>query len=194
LCIDTESVLEAAGSKWNFLPFRLGLVGGHFIGVDPFYLTHKAQAIGYHPEFILAGRRLNNSMGAYVLAQLVKDMAKKQIQVEGDRVLVMCLAFKENRPDLLNTRTIDIVSELKDYNFVVDVLNPWVSNEDALREYGITPVSDHLAGSYDAIILAVAYSQFKEMESVAIRILGKETSVIYDLKYILTAQEVDIIL
>jgi UDP-N-acetyl-D-galactosamine dehydrogenase len=190
--IDTESVLKAAGSKWNFLPFRPGLVGGHCIGVDPYYLTHKAQAIGYHPEIILAGRRLNDSMGAYVVAQLVKAMTKKRIQVEGARVLVMGLAFKENCPDLRNTRVVDIVSELKDYNCVVDVNDPWVSNEEALREYGITPVSDPVAGSYDAIILAVAHSQFKEMGSVAIRTLGKETSVIYDLKYILTSQEVDI--
>jgi len=190
--IDTESVLKAAGSKWNFLPFRPGLVGGHCIGVDPYYLTHKAQAIGYHPEIILAGRRLNDSMGAYVVAQLVKAMAKKRIQVEGARVLVMGLAFKENCPDLRNTRVVDIVSELKDYNCVVDIHDPWVSNEEALREYGIIPVSDPVAGSYDAIILAVAHSQFKEMGAVAIRALGKKTSVIYDLKYILTAQEVDI--
>jgi UDP-N-acetyl-D-galactosamine dehydrogenase len=190
--IDTESVLKAAGSKWNFLPFRPGLVGGHCIGVDPYYLTHKAQAIGYHPEIILAGRRLNDSMGAYVVAQLVKAMTKKRIQVEGARVLVMGLAFKENCPDLRNTRVVDIVSELEDYNCVVDVHDPWVSNEEAQREYGITPISDPVASSYDAIILAVAHSQFKEMGSVAIRTLGKGTSVIYDLKYILTAQEVDI--
>ena len=138
--IDTEAVLKAAGSKWNFLPFRPGLVGGHCIGVDPYYLTHKAQAIGYHPEIILAGRRLNDSMGAYVVAQLVKAMTKKRIQVEGAKVLVMGLTFKENCPDLRNTRVVDIVAELKDYNCDVDVFDPWVSVEEAQHEYGITPI------------------------------------------------------
>lgn len=190
--IDTEAVLKAAGSKWNFLPFRPGLVGGHCIGVDPYYLTHKAQAIGYHPEIILAGRRLNDSMGTYVVAQLVKAMTKKGIQVEGAKVLVMGLTFKENCPDLRNTRVVDIVAELNDYNCDVDVYDPWVVVEEALHEYGITPVIEPKSASYDAIILAVAHHQFQDMGSAAIRALGKPISVLYDLKYVLTAQESDL--
>src|SRR5690606_25981033 len=138
---DTEAVLKAAGSKWNFLPFRPGLVGGHCIGVDPYYLTHKAQAIGHHPEIILAGRRLNDSMGVYVVAQLVKAMTKKRLQVEGAKVLVMGLTFKENCPDLRNTRVVDIVAELKDYNCEVDVYDPWVDAAEAQHEYEVTPIS-----------------------------------------------------
>jgi len=190
--IDTEAVLKAAGSKWNFLPFRPGLVGGHCIGVDPYYLTHKAQAIGYHPEIILAGRRLNDSMGAYVIAQLVKAMTKKRIQVEGAKVLVMGLAFKENCPDLRNTRVVDIVSELKDYNCEVDVYDPWVSVEEAQNEYDITPIAEPNSGSYDAILLAVAHHQFKGMGAAAIRALGKLNSVLYDLKYVLSTHESDL--
>jgi UDP-N-acetyl-D-galactosamine dehydrogenase len=189
--IDTEAVLRAAGSKWNFLPFRPGLVGGHCIGVDPYYLTHKAQAIGYHPEIILAGRRLNDSMGAYVVSQLVKGMLKRRIQVEGAKVLVMGLTFKENCPDLRNTRVVDIVAELKEYNCQVDVYDPWASIEEAQHEYGITPVRAPEAGSYDGIIVAVAHGQFKEMGAQAIRALGKADSVIYDLKYVLAADESD---
>ncbi len=190
--IDTEAVLKAAGSKWNFLPFRPGLVGGHCIGVDPYYLTHKAQAIGYHPEIILAGRRLNDSMGTYVVAQLVKAMTKKRIQVEGARVLVMGLAFKENCPDLRNTRIVDIVTELKDYNCAVDVYDPWVSPQEAQHEYGITSIETPKPGSYDAIILAVAHHQFKDMGVSAIRALGKPNTVLYDLKYVLDPQESDL--
>jgi UDP-N-acetyl-D-galactosamine dehydrogenase len=190
--IDTEAVLKAAGSKWNFLPFRPGLVGGHCIGVDPYYLTHKAQAIGYHPEIILAGRRLNDSMGAYVVAQLVKAMTKKRIQVEGAKVLVMGLTFKENCPDLRNTRVVDIVAELKDYNCDVDVYDPWVSIEEAQHEYSITPIAQADTETYDAIILAVAHQQFKDMGAAAIRALGKTTAVLYDLKYVLSAQESDL--
>ncbi|VVE39757.1 Vi polysaccharide biosynthesis protein VipA/TviB [Pandoraea capi] len=190
--IDTEAVLKAAGSKWNFLPFRPGLVGGHCIGVDPYYLTHKAQAIGYNPEIILAGRRLNDSMGMYVVAQLVKAMTKKRIHVEGAKVLVMGLTFKENCPDLRNTRVVDIVAELKDYNCEVDVYDPWVSAEEAHHEYGITPVESPVPGSYDAIILAVAHEQFKAMGPDAIRAFGKTTSVLYDLKYVLTASQSDL--
>lgn len=190
--IDTEAVLKAAGSKWNFLPFRPGLVGGHCIGVDPYYLTHKAQAIGYHPEIILAGRRLNDSMGAYIVAQLVKAMTKKRLQVEGAKVLVMGLTFKENCPDLRNTRIVDIVAELKDYNCDVDVFDPWVSIEESQHEYGITPILQPDIGSYDAIILAVAHHQFKDMGAAAIRALGKPTVVLYDLKYVLSAQESDL--
>jgi len=176
--IDTEAVLKAAGTKWNFLPFRPGLVGGHCIGVDPYYLTHKAQALGYHPEIILAGRRLNDSMGNYVVAQFVKAMTKKRIQVDGARVLVMGLAFKENCPDLRNTRILDIVAELKEYNCRVDVYDPWVSSAESVLEYGIAPVGQPEPGTYDGVILAVA--------------LGKQIHVLYDLKYVLAADAVDL--
>ena len=190
--IDTEAVLQAAGSKWNFLPFRPGLVGGHCIGVDPYYLTHKAQAIGYHPEIILAGRRLNDSMGPYVVSQLVKAMTKRRVHVDGARILVMGLAFKENCPDLRNTRVVDIVTELKDYNCQVDVYDPWASAEQAEHEYGITPVAQPQPGTYDGIIVAVAHHQFKSMGAAAIRALGKPNHVLYDLKYLLTAAESDL--
>ena len=190
--IDTESVLAAAGTKWNFLPFRPGLVGGHCIGVDPYYLTHKAQAIGYHPEVILAGRRVNDGMGAYVAAQLVKAMTKRGLLGGGVRVLVMGLAFKENCPDLRNTRVVDIVTELNDYNCAVDVYDPWVSVREAEHEYGITPVTELVPGGYDGIVLAVAHTQFREMGVEFIRGLGKSAHVLYDLKYILAAGESDL--
>lgn len=190
--IDTQAVLEAAGTKWNFLPFRPGLVGGHCIGVDPYYLTHKAQSLGYHPEIILAGRRLNDSMGGYVVAQLVKHMTKQRIQVQGSKVLVMGLAFKENCPDLRNTRIVDIVSELGEYNIEVDVYDPWVEPAAAMHEYGITPVASLEAGAYDGIILAVAHEQFVAMGGKAIRALGKPEHILYDLKYILSASESDL--
>jgi UDP-N-acetyl-D-galactosamine dehydrogenase len=190
--IDTEAVLEAAGTKWNFLPFRPGLVGGHCIGVDPYYLTHKAQSIGYHPEIILAGRRLNDSMGSYVVSQLVKAMTKQRIHVQGARVLVMGLAFKENCPDLRNTRIVDIVNELGEYNVNVDVFDPWVDPEAAIHEYNITPVTKPEAGQYDAIILAVSHEQFVKMGAAEIRKLGKEKHVLYDLKYVLAANESDL--
>jgi UDP-N-acetyl-D-galactosamine dehydrogenase len=190
--IDTEAVLKAAGSKWNFLPFRPGLVGGHCIGVDPYYLTHKAQAIGYHPEIILAGRRLNDGMGTYVVAQLVKAMTKRRIQVDGAKVLVMGLTFKENCPDQRNTRVVDVVAELSDYNCDVEIYDPWVIPEDAQREYGISPISDLKSNYYDAIVIAVAHHQFKEMGAAFIRSLGKEACVLYDLKYVLSANEADL--
>lgn len=192
LGIDTEDVLKAAGTKWNFLPFRPGLVGGHCIGVDPYYLTHKAQAIGYHPEIILAGRRLNDNMGNYVVTQLVKGMIKKKIQVEGANVLVLGLSFKENCPDIRNTKIIDIVAELKEYQMQVDVYDPWVDIAEAQHEYGITPVQTADSNKYDAIILAVAHNQFKEMGAESIRALGKTGHVLYDLKYVLPAADVDI--
>lgn len=192
LGIDTQAVLEAAGTKWNFLPFRPGLVGGHCIGVDPYYLTHKAQAIGYHPEIILAGRRLNDSMGSYVVSQFVKAMTKRCIQVQGARVLVMGLTFKENCPDLRNTRIVDIVKELGEYNIQVDVYDPWVDVAEAQHEYGITPVADPQTGIYDGIILGVAHEQFVAMGAQAIRDLGKENHVLYDLKYILKPEDADI--
>ena len=192
LGIDTEAVLEAAGTKWNFLPFRPGLVGGHCIGVDPYYLTHKAQAIGYHPEIILAGRRLNDRMGAYIVGQLVKALTKRRIQVEGARVLVMGLTFKENCPDLRNTKVVDIVRELQDYNVQADVYDPWIDSADAQHEYGILPVSVPEHGAYDAIIIAVAHRQFIELGAKNIRAFGKRDHVVYDLKYVLGADEADV--
>src|SRR5690606_5479890 len=185
LGIDTQAVLEAAETKWNFLSFRPGLVGGHCIGVDPYYLTHKAQAIGYHPEIILAGRRLNDSMGAYVASQLVKCMMKKRIQVDGARVLVMGLTFKENCPDLRNTKVIDVVRELSDYNIDVDVYDPWVSASEAQQEYGFTPVKEPLMHSYDGIVIAVGHNEFKRLGQENIRRFGKPNHVLYDLKYLL---------
>jgi len=192
LGIDTQAVLEAAGTKWNFLPFRPGLVGGHCIGVDPYYLTHKAQSIGYHPEIILAGRRLNDGMGSYVVSQLIKAMTKRRLQVQDSKVLVMGLAFKENCPDLRNTRVVDIVRELADYNIQVDVYDPWVDPAEAQREYGITPVDKPEPGTYDGIIVAVAHKQFTDMGAKAIRALGKDQHVLYDLKYIMSADESDL--
>lgn len=192
LDIDTQAVLEAAGTKWNFLPFRPGLVGGHCIGVDPYYLTHKAQSIGYHPEIILAGRRLNDGMGAYVVSQLVKCMTKRCIQVQGSRVLVMGLTFKENCPDLRNTRVVDIVRELGEYSVQVDVYDPWVDPDEARREYGIEPISRPEAGTYDAIVLAVGHQQFAEMGATEMRKLGKPEHVLYDLKYVLDVTEADL--
>ena len=190
--IDTEAVLKAAGTKWNFLPFRPGLVGGHCIGVDPYYLTHKAQALGYHPEIILAGRRLNDGMGSYVVAQFVKALTQKRIHVDGARVLVMGLAFKENCPDLRNTRVVDIVAELKDYNCQVDVYDPWVSADESVEEYGILPVMLPGAGTYDGIILAVAHNEFRAMAAKGIHALGRPVHVLYDLKYVLAADVVDL--
>ncbi|PRB75437.1 Vi polysaccharide biosynthesis UDP-N-acetylglucosamine C-6 dehydrogenase TviB [Pseudomonas sp. MYb185] len=190
--IDTQAVLEAAGTKWNFLPFRPGLVGGHCIGVDPYYLTHKAQAIGYHPEMILAGRRINDGMGEYVVSQLVKAMVKASIGVAGAKVLVMGLTFKENCPDLRNTRVVDIFAELEDYGVEPVVYDPWVSVAEAQHEYGITPVSEPQAGAYDAIILAVSHEQFRELGAAGIRALGKDKHVLYDLKYLLAADESDL--
>ncbi len=190
--IDTEAVLTAAGTKWNFLPFRPGLVGGHCIGVDPYYLTHKAQAIGYNPEIILAGRRLNDGMGEYVTTQLIKNMIKKRIQVEGAKVLILGLSFKENCPDVRNTKVIDIVHELQEYNIDVDIYDPWVDAEEAEREYGIEPISEPKAEQYDGIILAVAHSEFTDMGVSKIRELGKEKHVLYDLKYVFAKEETDI--
>ena len=190
--IDTEAVLQAAGSKWNFLPFRPGLVGGHCIGVDPYYLTHKAESIGYHPEIILAGRRLNDSMGTYVVTQLVKVMVRRRMQVDGARVLIMGLTFKENCPDLRNTRVIDIIEELEDYKVQTDVFDPWADPAQAQQEYGITPVQNPEPGAYDAIVLAVAHHQFKTMGGEAIRALGKPEHVLYDLKYLLPIEGSDL--
>lgn len=191
LGIDTEEVLLAAGTKWNFLPFRPGLVGGHCIGVDPYYLTHKAQAIGYHPEVILAGRRINDSMGRYVVSELVKAMVKRRIQVSGAKVLVMGLTFKENCPDIRNTKVVDILAELKEYGVIADVFDPWVNAEEAKHEYGITPVGIPNQGDYDAVILAVGHKEFRELGATGIKALMKSDSILYDLKYALPADSVD---
>ena len=191
LDIDTESVLEAAGTKWNFLPFRPGLVGGHCIGVDPYYLTHKAIEVGYNPEMILAGRRLNDGMGLYVADQVLKLMTKKRIHVVGANILIMGLAFKENCPDLRNTRVVDLVEEFKGFNCNVDVYDPWVDKGEAVHEYGIKPIDQPVEGKYDAILLAVAHDEFKELSLEQIKAFGKDNHVLYDIKYLLDANEVD---
>jgi len=191
LNIDTESVLEAAGTKWNFLPFRPGLVGGHCIGVDPYYLTHKAIEIGYNPEMILAGRRLNDSMGSYVADQVSKLMTKKRIHVVDANVLIMGLTFKENCPDLRNTRVVDLVEEFEGFNCNVDVYDPWVDKDEAVHEYGIKPIDQPVEGKYDAILLAVAHDEFKELSLEQIKAFGKDNHVLYDIKYLLKANEVD---
>jgi len=192
LGIDTQAVLEAAGTKWNFLPFRPGLVGGHCIGVDPYYLTHKAQSIGYQPEIILSGRRLNDGMGEYVVGQLVKALLKRRIHVYGGRILIMGLTFKENCPDLRNTRVIDIVHELQEYGIQVDVYDPWVSAAAAQQEYGLELVSTLQPDTYDAVVIAVSHEQFRQMGAAQIRALGKKKHILYDLKYLLTVEESDL--
>ena len=192
LGIETDHVLKAAGSKWNFLPFRPGLVGGHCIGVDPYYLTHTAQAIGYPPEMILAGRRINDNMGEYVAAQFVKSLLKHQIQVKDARVLVMGLTFKENCPDLRNTRVVDVIRELNDYNIAIDVHDPWVDAAEAEAEYGVNMVDEPGIGLYDGIIVAVAHRQFAALDATQLRALGKEHHVLYDLKNILPIGDSDL--
>jgi UDP-N-acetyl-D-galactosamine dehydrogenase len=191
LDIDTLEVLEAAGTKWNFLPFRPGLVGGHCIGVDPYYLTHKAQEIGYHPEIILAGRRINDNMGGYVAEQVFKLMSQSHLRVSDSRVLVLGLAFKENCADLRNTRVIDVVRELQSYSVKVDVYDPWVDAAEAQQEYDVTPVTRPDSGAYDAIVLAVAHRQFRELGIEGIRAMGKKNCVLYDVKHVLPYTEVD---
>ena len=192
LGIDTEAVLDAAGTKWNFLPFRPGLVGGHCIGVDPYYLTHRAQEIGYQPEVILAGRKLNDSMGRYVADRLIEALSQDLDDVKGAKVLIMGLTFKENCPDLRNTKVVDIISELQDYGVQVDCYDPWINSAEAEHEYGITPIAAPKAGEYDAVIMAVAHKQFAEMGVEQIRALGKPAHVLYDLKYILPADVSDL--
>ena len=191
LGIDTEEVLKAAGTKWNFLPFRPGLVGGHCIGVDPYYLTHKAQAIGYHPAMILAGRRTNDGMGSFVAGSVVKLMLQRGLQVNGGRILIFGLTFKENCPDLRNTRVIDIIEELKSFGMQVDVWDPWVSVEEADHEYGITPVRAPDKGVYNALVLAVSHRQFAELGAKKIREFGTPGAVLYDVKYLFPADETD---
>jgi UDP-N-acetyl-D-galactosamine dehydrogenase len=191
LGIDTEEVLQAAGSKWNFLPFRPGLVGGHCIGVDPYYLTHKATEIGYHPEMILAGRRINDNMGAYVASEVVKLMTVRGMKVAGARVLVLGLTFKENCPDLRNSKVVDVIHELEKYGARVDVWDPWVSRLEARHEYGITPIRNPVKSQYDAIVAAVAHREFKELGVKAIRRLGRRNHVLYDIKYVFPKEDVD---
>jgi UDP-N-acetyl-D-galactosamine dehydrogenase len=190
--IDTEAVLKAAGTKWNFLPFRPGLVGGHCIGVDPYYLTHKAESIGYHPEMILAGRRINDNMSRYVASEFVKALLQKGITVKGARVLIMGLTFKENCPDIRNTKVVDIIDELKEYGVDVDVYDPWVDAEEAQHEYRVTPVAELTEGYYDGVVVAVAHNQFKQMGIDGMKALAKSEHVIYDLKYIVDAGIADI--
>ena len=192
LGIDTEEVLKAAGTKWNFLPFRPGLVGGHCIGVDPYYLTHKAQEIGYHPEMILAGRRLNDNMPLYVAGEVIKLMTRKRIHVDGSRVLVLGLTFKENCPDVRNTKVVDVVRELERYGANVDVVDPWANAAEAQHEYGLKPAKTVRKGAkYDAVVLAVAHNEFKELGALALRKLGKKNHVLYDIKHLLPASETD---
>jgi len=191
LNIDTESVLEAAGTKWNFLPFRPGLVGGHCIGVDPYYLTHKALEVGYNPEMILAGRRINDNMGFFVADQVSKLMTKKGIHVEGANILIMGLAFKENCPDIRNTRVVDLIEQFDCFNCSTDVYDPWVDRDAAMGEYKIKLIEEPMEGKYDAIILAVAHDVFKNLSSEQIKTFGKENHVIYDIKYLLDNEEVD---
>ena len=191
LGLDTEEVLEAAGTKWNFLPFRPGLVGGHCIGVDPYYLTHKAAEVGYRPEIILAGRRLNDGMGEYIADKVTRLMTGRRIHVVDSNILVMGLTFKENCPDLRNTRVIDIINEFKLLNANVEVHDPWVDQQEASKEYGVTMIDEPQKGYYDAIILAVSHRQFKTLGADTIRSYGKPVHVLYDVKYLLPASEVD---
>lgn len=189
--IDTEAVLEAAGTKWNFLPFRPGLVGGHCIGVDPYYLTHKANEVGYYPEVILAGRRLNDNMGSYVANEVSKLMTKKRIQIAEANILIMGLTFKENCPDHRNTRVVDLVKEFKSFSCNVDVYDPWVNKNQVAKEYKIEPIDKPIKGKYDAIILAVSHDKFKSLTEGQIRAYGKDNHVLYDIKYLLKAKETD---
>ncbi len=190
--IDTEAVLNAAGTKWNFLPFRPGLVGGHCIGVDPYYLTHKAEATGYHPQVILAGRRINDGMGAYVAAELVKALIRKGIMVKGARVLILGLTFKENCPDLRNTRVVDVVSELRDYGIDVDVHDPWVDADEAMHEYGINLTETPKAGAYDGVVLAVGHDNYREAGAAALRNYGRSEHIFCDLKSVFARQDSDL--
>src|SRR5580658_595803 len=191
LQIDTEEVLNAAGSKWNFLPFRPGLVGGHCIGVDPYYLTHKAQEIGYHPEMILAGRRINDNMALYVAGQIMHLMAQKRIHVKGARVLVLGLTFKENCPDIRNSKVVDVVRELQKHGARVDVYDPWANPAECRHEYGLKPVRELRAGHYDVAVIAVAHRQFRELGARGVRRLCKKNHVLYDIKHVFPAAAVD---
>ena len=191
LGIDTESVLEAAGTKWNFLPFTPGLVGGHCIGVDPYYLTHKAIAIGYNPEMILAGRKINDGMGRYIANQVCELMSKKNIAIKDSKILIMGLTFKENCPDIRNTRVVDLIEVFESFNCNVDVYDPWVSKEESFIEYGIKPIEYLISKSYDSIVLAVAHDEFKLLSVSKLKSFCKDKHVIYDIKYLLKASESD---
>ena len=191
LDIDTESVLDAAGTKWNFLPFRPGLVGGHCIGVDPYYLTHKALEVGYKPEIILAGRKLNDDMGCYVASRVLKLMEDKKIKKSGANILIMGFTFKENCPDIRNTRVIDLVKEFEKHDCKVDIYDPHVNKDAANHEYNVQPIDQPLDGKYDAILLAVAHDEFKQLSKEKIYSFGKENFVTYDIKYLLDSDEVD---
>ncbi|OBS08889.1 nucleotide sugar dehydrogenase [Acidihalobacter prosperus] len=191
LGIDTQDVLAAAGTKWNFLPFRPGLVGGHCIGVDPYYLTHKAQEVGHHPAMILAGRRINDGMGAYVAERVLKLMTQRKLHVVGARILVLGLTFKENCPDLRNTRVIDVIEAFREFHALVDVYDPWVDAEESLHEYGIRPIEAPQQGAYDAVILAVSHDQFVEQGVERIRAYGHADAILFDVKSVLPANRVD---
>jgi UDP-N-acetyl-D-galactosamine dehydrogenase len=190
--IDTEAVLEAAGTKWNFLPFRPGLVGGHCIGVDPYYLTHKAEAIGYHPQVILAGRRINDGMGAYVAGRMVKEMLRRNLPAQGAKVLVLGLAFKENCPDLRNSRVVDVIAELADFGLSVDVHDPWVDPDQARAVYGLAPIAAPAPHSYDGIVLCVAHDSFRRLGAEGIRAFGKPGHVLFDVKHLFPAEASDL--
>lgn len=190
--IDTEAVLRAAGTKWNFLPFRPGLVGGHCIGVDPYYLTHKAMEIGYHPEVILAGRRVNDGMGSHAVAQMIKAMLNRAIQIKAARVLVMGLTFKENCPDLRNTRVIDIIREFESYGVIVDVVDPWANPDEAKKEYDISLCAAPEPGCYDGVLLAVPHTKFADLGAESIRALGRDPSIFFDLKSVFDRSESDL--
>ncbi len=189
--IDTEAVLKAAGTKWNFLNFRPGLVGGHCIGVDPYYLTHKAEAVGHHPQIILSGRRVNDGMGQYVADQMVKALIDRQIHAKGARVLILGLTFKENCPDMRNTRVVDVRKALIDWGLEVDVFDPWVNPDEVRHEYGFDVIAEPAVGAYDGVILAVAHEDFRKQGADAFRKLGKPDHVLYDLKYLFDAADTD---
>jgi len=189
--IDTEEVLEAAGTKWNFLPFRPGLVGGHCIGIDPYYLVHKAESLGYHPQLISAGRRINDNMGHFVVSEIVKLMATKKINIVDSNILMLGLTFKENCPDLRNTRVVEMVDELQSYNANIDIYDPWVDSEEAFKEYGLRTIAELKSGHYDAVVIAVAHEQFQSMGVDGINALAKDNHILYDIKYLLPSDSVD---
>lgn len=192
--IDTSSVLDAAATKWNFLPFKPGLVGGHCIGVDPYYLTYKSQALGYRPEIILAGRRLNDNMGAYIASQLIKAMLGKGINTVGVKILIMGLTFKENCPDIRNSKVFDVIRELRQYSCSIDIFDPWVDKIECQREYGVTPIDAPKINEYDAILIAVGHNIFKDMGAIVIKNYAKPKNILYDIKSILDKRLVDITL
>ncbi|MBT1450694.1 Vi polysaccharide biosynthesis UDP-N-acetylglucosamine C-6 dehydrogenase TviB [Glaciecola sp. XM2] len=192
LGVDTQEVLDAAGTKWNFLKFKPGLVGGHCISVDPYYLTHKAQEVGYRPEVILAGRRINDGMGEYVATQLVKKLSSRKIHIDEAKILILGFTFKGDCPDVRNTKIIDIVNELKDFNMSVDVYDGWADHEEVKAEYGLLLVSNLIEGNYDGVVLAVDHSEFKDMGVAAIRKLGKANHVLYDVKHVFGTHDSDI--